>query len=100
MKRKVELVKKTTNTILNETEEIVDSASKELENAVAPIRKTVFMRFPILFLLTVTFGVTATLLGMEGILTKYQVLANNPWLMFFLGIGILVLTGTLYKKLQ
>ena len=93
-------VEKTTDAFLDEAENVVSATGQKIEKMAAPIRENVLMRFPILFMLTVTFGVTATFTGVEQILLKYQVLSNNPWLILFLGIGMLVLTGTLYKKLQ
>ncbi len=72
---------------------------RQIERTVVPIRKSVAERFPTLFLLLITFGCTAMVTGIEHSLVKYQILAMNPEVIFLIGVGILVLTGTLYKKL-
>ena len=84
---------------LDEVEKLVEPIGKEIEETVAPIRKSVLKRFPILVLLIVTFGFTATITGVEQVLLQHDILQSHPWVIFFLGIGTLVLTGTLYKKL-
>lgn len=73
--------------------------TKTVDGLVAPVRKTVFRRFPVLFSLLVTLGVSATVLGFEQILLQYQILQESPVLIFILGVSILIFTGTLYKKL-
>lgn len=74
--------------------------TKTIDGYVAPVRKTIFRRFPILFSLLVTFGVSATVLGFEQILLQYQILQESPVLILFFGMSILIFTGTLYKKLS
>ncbi|GEM_PF-954129 len=84
---------------LESVEQIARVTEAHIEHSVAPIRKSVAARFPTLFLLLITFGFTATVTGIEHSLMKYQILAGNPEVIFVIGVGILVLTGTLYKKL-
>ncbi len=84
---------------LEGVEQVARMTEAQIEHTVAPIRKSVAARFPTLFLLLITFGFTATVTGIEHSLIKYQVLAGNPEVIFLVGIGILVVTGTLYKKL-
>lgn len=84
---------------LDGMETIVSTTEKKIEATVSPIRDSIFKRFPVLIGLAVTFGITATAVGMEQILLQYSALKNNPWIIFGLGIGTLILTGTLYKKL-
>ncbi len=82
---------------------VIDTATVKAENTIGvyidPVRKSFFKRFPITFSLLVTSGVTAVFLGIERIILKYELFDNSPELILFLGISILVLTGTLYKKL-
>lgn len=73
--------------------------TKTVDGYVAPVRKTIFKRFPVLFSLLVTFGVCATFLGMEQLILRSPFLYSNPGYILLVGIGILVFTGTLYKKL-
>ena len=74
--------------------------TKTVDGYVAPVRKTIFRRFPVLFSLLVTLGVSATVLGLEQILLQYQILQESPVLIFLFGMSILIFTGTLYKKLS
>ena len=62
-------------------------------------RQAVFARFPLLFTLLAAFGLVATFYGFERIIDT-TFLADSPWLLLGTGILTLVLTGTLYKKLQ
>ena len=99
MKKVIDEINDVSNTALDEIEQIVTSTEGKFEQVVQPIRDNILKRFPILFTLAVTFGLTWTLVGMEQIILKYEILQNNPTTILFLGIAILVATGTLYKKL-
>jgi len=78
---------------------VVDTARK-IDKALEPGRAGFARRYPTVFSLLVTFGVAATFLGFEQLLLSFGFLERYPFVIFMLGIGILVLTGTLYKKLQ
>jgi hypothetical protein len=92
-------ITKVADEAIGEVENIVEAADKQLESTVAPIRKSIFKRFPVTFTLVVTFGFTATLTGIELMMLKYDFLRENPWVLLVLGVGTLIVTGTLYKKL-
>ena len=62
-------------------------------------RKSVFERFPMLFTLLGSFGLVATFYGFEGIINRIPALANHPIVLLLTGVGILIGTGTLYKRL-
>ncbi len=62
-------------------------------------RDHAFARFPLLFTLLAAFGAAATFYGIQGIIEKIPILANNPYISLVVGLLILVLTGKLYKKL-
>ncbi len=83
--------------------DVLDQATVKAENKIGvyidPVRKSFIRRFPIVFSLLVTSGVTATFLGIERLILKYDLFDKSPELILLLGIGILVFTGTLYKKL-
>jgi hypothetical protein len=85
--------------VLDDAQLVVGVAEEQIEQVVAPVRKSILKRFPVLFLLAVTFGVTATITGMEQMLVQSAWFSERPEVMFGFGIGVLVLTGTLYKKL-
>jgi len=57
-------------------------------------------RFPTLFLLLVAGGAVMVFYGFQRIFDEIPFLYNHPFIMFFLGIAILVFTGKLYKKLD
>lgn len=63
-------------------------------------RRAVFGRFPLLFTLLGTFGLVATFYGFERLIDQMPLLADNPLILLGTGLSILVLTGSLYKKLQ
>ncbi|HMO78338.1 MAG TPA: hypothetical protein PKA42_01785 [Candidatus Paceibacterota bacterium] len=75
------------------------TAESSLNNYVVPVRQSILKRFPVLFAFLVSFGATATFLGLERLIIRYQFLNNSPELILLLGITILFLTGKLYKKL-
>jgi hypothetical protein len=62
-------------------------------------RNRVFARFPLLFIMLGTFGVVCTYYGLQRILEKIPLLAQDPYIALIVGIVILFFTGTLYKKL-
>ncbi len=56
-------------------------------------------RFPLLFTMLASFGLVSTFYGFEGIINRIDLLANNPVILLGVGLSLLALTGTLYKKL-
>ena len=70
---------------------VVQKFEKSKDNA--------YSRFPLLFTLLSAFGVVATFYGFERIIDKIPLLANNPVILLGVGVGTLIVTGTLYKKL-
>ena len=74
-------------------------APKQIENIITKQRKAVFTRFPLLFTLLGTFGLVATFYGFERLMDQLG-LSDNPIILLLVGIGILIFTGTLYKRLQ
>ena len=92
--------KRFTETAINTVDGAVTKATTEVDTYIRPLRQSVLSRFPIIFSLLTTFGVATTFLGFEKIVSDIQFLNNHPLVMLILGIGILALTGTLYKKLS
>ena len=62
-------------------------------------RDSVFAKFPLVFTLLGTLGVTITYYGLQHLINKVPLLANNPIIAVVIGVAILLFTGTLYKKL-
>ncbi len=80
-------------------ESVADAVAKTTDQIVRPYRASFSKRYPSIFLVAVTFGVAATFFGFERIIGQVSFLDRNPLLILLLGLGVLVLTGTLYKKL-
>lgn len=85
--------------IVDSVEGGVKQVEKTVDIVAKPARTSLLKRFPVLFTLVVTFGVAATFFGFERILMEIPSIYNHPWIMLALGIGVLTVTGTLYKKL-
>jgi len=62
--------------------------------------KPVFSRYPLTFALLVVFGVTMVSSGIKELLAEIPFLQNQPFTMLALGLIVLIITGTLYKKLD
>ncbi len=78
-------------TVVEAPKPIVDKLSVHRDNA--------FNRFPLLFTLLGAFGVVATFYGFEGLIDQISFLADNPFIILGTGLLVLILTGSLYKKL-
>lgn len=72
-------------------EHVVKKLAEGRNNAVA--------KFPLLFTLLTTFGIVATFYGFEHLIDQTTWLSENPFVLLAVGLGSLVLTGALYKKL-
>jgi hypothetical protein len=97
MKKRV--VTKAAVTVLDTVDGVVDSVERHVDSFVAPVRTSAFERFPTLFTLLASLGVVATMRGLDLLLQAMPSVYHSPLLLLGFGIGILVLTGTLYKKL-
>ena len=62
-------------------------------------RNSTFSRFPLLFTLLGAGGLVATFYGFERLIDKIDLIADNPFILLASGVLVLILTGTLYKKL-
>jgi len=78
----------------------VGNVARSLGQRTLNIRENAFQRFPFLMITLSTFGLVAVLYSFERVIALVPALNNNPLLIFFMGVGALALTGTLYKKLQ
>ena len=87
------------HTILNSVEEGIKTTEKTIEATATPVRSSLIKKFPVLFLLVVTAGVVLILTGFERIVAQIPALYDRPWIMLGVGVGVLIATGTLYKKL-
>ncbi len=99
----MEKIKKSFENTVTSTLDSIDStvveATKKIDTLVSPTRSTFAKRYPTLFSILATLGVIMTFLGIEQILLAADILERHPMLILALGVAILALTGTLYKKL-
>ncbi len=76
----------------------VSSTLKSVDSYLEPARRNILQRYPILFSLAATVGVTATFLGLEQLIMSIPFFHQQPVIILLFGVGILVVTGTIYKK--
>lgn len=89
-----------TTSALSSLEHKLSETGRGVDTYINPLRTSVLKRFPIVFSLLTTLGVATTFLGFEKLVSGIPLLNDNPLLMLIVGIIILALTGTLYKKLS
>ncbi|MFA6393206.1 MAG: hypothetical protein WCW54_03930 [Candidatus Paceibacterota bacterium] len=82
--------------LLRKAEEATDEMNKYFHKK----GRSVFNRYPVVFALVVVVGATLMSQGIKGLLFEIPFLNNSPLMMFLFGILILIITGTLYKKLD
>ena len=81
-------------------EDLLAEVTTDVEQQIAPVRKSILKRFPTLFLLAVTFGASLVLYSIEVILIQQGFVLDHPWISLGIGVMILTITGTLYRKLS
>jgi len=62
--------------------------------------KIIFNRYPITFALLVLFSLVTISEAAKEILKSSGLFNNNPWFTLLIGLAVLILTGTIYKKLN
>ncbi len=80
---------------------------KKIEDLTAKINqlfgekgKNVFSRYPLLFALLIVFGFTMVTQGIKDLLSEVSFFQDKPFTMLLIGLLVLIITGTLYKKLE
>jgi len=79
---------------------IYSNKDREVVGKLINRKKAVFARFPLLFTLLGSFGLVATFYGFERVIDDIGFFSDNPYVLLGTGLIILIITGTLYKKLQ
>ena len=93
-------MQKTSESIVEKVETVVEEVQVGIDREIRPIRKSILKRFPTLFLLAVTFGVSLVFYSIETLLSRNTFVVEHPWLALGIGLAILIATGTLYRKLN
>ncbi len=75
--------------------ELEEKLVKELEKK----RDRVNKKFPLWTALAATFGVVVIWYGTTKLIDQLPFFVNNPWTLIFIGVFVLVATGSTYKKL-
>lgn len=78
----------------------VEELTKGVNNFMKRRGRSVFGRYPLVFSFLGTFGVVLIIHGIEGVIDKISVLRERPILILTVGILLLTLTGTLYKRIE
>ena len=77
----------------------VERLTKDINDRMAGRSKSAFRRYPITFALLVLFGVVAGSEGSKGVLEEAGLIAH-PWYLLIGGLILLIITGTVYHKLD
>ena len=82
---------------------LVKTIQKEIRKEFGKLRygrNAALHRFPLLFGILATVGAIATFTGLSRLIAEIDWLNRNPWVLLVFGLLVLLLTGTLYKKLR
>ena len=80
--------------------EHVENLSNQVNQMMSSRAKNVFRRYPVTFGLLIVFGAIAVHEGLKGLMEDFGLLDVSPWYLVIAGLAILMITGTLYKKLE
>ncbi|TSC70902.1 MAG: Uncharacterized protein CEO12_27 [Parcubacteria group bacterium Gr01-1014_46] len=78
----------------------IERMIRGIHDQMASKAKPVLTRYPLIFAFLVTFGLASILHGFELFTDKMPVFRQNPHYLVIIGIVVLLITGTLYKKLD
>ena len=81
--------------VLHHVEKAAEAANRKMKSA----NRDAFSRYPIMFMLLVVFGIVALDEGIKGIFEDLG-LSVHPGYLLIGGLIILILTGTIFKKLN
>jgi hypothetical protein len=78
----------------------IEKYTRDTEQYMGNKSRSILAQYPILFTFLVLFGAIATLKGFEEVIVRIPLFDQYPLLLFFIGILILIFTGSLFKILQ
>jgi hypothetical protein len=89
--------------LVNEIDESVknlEAQTEKLSKKILSYRDNAFRKFPLPFLILSSFGLVAVFYGFEKVIDQIPFLNQHPIYVLVTGIFILIITGTLFKKLS
>jgi hypothetical protein len=78
----------------------IETLSQDVDSLIQREGKSVFRRYPLVFGLLGTFGIVSIIYGFEGVIDTIPFLKEHPVFLLLIGFVVLLITGTLYKRLQ
>ncbi len=78
----------------------LEDISSGVHKTMAPHAQNAIRRYPITFGLLMLLGGIALHDGLKGILRDFGLLSINPFYLLLVGVLLLSITGSLYKKLD
>ncbi len=92
-KRKTEI-----DVVVDVVENTIKTIESKTDKVSEPLRRTLFKRFPIIAVLAVAFGVTATASGAQLLFMKVEFFVDHPGVLMTAGLIALVVMGKLHQK--
>ena len=77
-----------------------EEAVQDLNAFMESRNRSVFGRYPLIFSLLGTFGIVSILYGFNALLDEIPLMKEHPLLPMTIGVILLVITGSLYKRLE
>ncbi len=77
----------------------IERLTEELNKRMGKQGRGVLRRYPLSFTLLALAGVVAVSEGLKGVLEEIG-FSGHPWYLLLTGLIILIITGSLYKKLD
>ena len=78
----------------------IEDLSRQVNEIIGRRTKSAFRKYPLTFALFVLVGVVCVGEGVKGVLEEVPWFAGHPWHLLVTGLCVLVVTGTIYKKLD
>lgn len=78
----------------------LERLTEELNRRMSSPGRFVLRRYPLTFTIAALFGVVAVSEGIKGILEKISIFKNEPFYLLAIGLIILLILGSIYKKLD
>ncbi len=78
----------------------IERMVKEMHDSISHYTYPVLRRYPLIFAFLVTFSFAAILHAFDLITDEVPIIREHPYYLMLSGILVLMLTGTLYKRLE